>query len=552
MEVLGDVLSISERQYARSPSAEGERRAWLYALARWACLRKLTEQRQGRRPAHAGATRSAPQASPGAPAGAREVSVPPGPDGTDGEPPAFSAEAHRRELALLAWPEAAGTTPEQREVLELAVRHQLGPRGVASVLTMELTTARELLASAACEVERTRAALAVVETGTCPSVARLTGDSELLLSSTLRRELVRHVDDCPRCRRTAERVEAAGPWPGAGSPRPRSGRRTPAVLPLVVPDREAAFAAMLRARRARSTVPRFGRNGFPLDPKDHAARRNRLRARAVTTTVVATVIAAPVLALWAAYRDAPRTGEGHDGSSVSSGEPGGHYAHEGSSYGRYENAGNATVRAGGRAGGPPRDADVSVKVVSPGRTHASGHPGAPAAGSLTVMAEASGGVTTITLTASGAPVSWAASPGAAWLRLSRTSGILAPGRSVTVQVTIDPAREPEGAWTARIALHPSGAVVQVSGYKAPPATDPPKSGGRPGHARPHRGHGGPHHGQGGQGATTAPAGPTDPATPPPDQQDPPSGGASPLPPPPEGGPTQGPPPQPDSTVSPSV
>ncbi|MGH1552426.1 hypothetical protein ACRAWF_10750 [Streptomyces sp. L7] len=113
-------------------------------------------------------------------------------------------ELRRRELALLAWPEAAGTTPEQREALELAVRHRLAVHEVAAVLGMDLATARELLASAACEVERTRAALAVVETGACPSVARLTGDHRLVLSSALRRELVRHVDDCPRCRRTAE------------------------------------------------------------------------------------------------------------------------------------------------------------------------------------------------------------------------------------------------------------------------------------------------------------------------------------------------------------
>ncbi|MYZ06198.1 hypothetical protein GT028_02270, partial [Streptomyces sp. SID2999] len=127
-------------------------------------------------------------------------------------PPAEVLELRRRELALLAWPEAAGTTPEQREALELAVRHKLTAPEVAAVLGLEPAAARELLASAACEVERTRAALAVVETGGCPSVAHLTGDSQLMLSAALRRELVRHVDDCPRCRRTAERA-VPGRWP---------------------------------------------------------------------------------------------------------------------------------------------------------------------------------------------------------------------------------------------------------------------------------------------------------------------------------------------------
>ncbi|WP_046507686.1 RNA polymerase sigma factor, partial [Streptomyces odonnellii] len=194
-EALGTVLSLSERQHGRCPSDAGERKVWLYALARWACLRTLAERRRERPGAHSG--QRAPEPAPAAEAA-------PG-----------TAARRRRELALLAWPEAAGTSPEQREVLELAVRHRLGAREVATVLSMRPTAARELLSSAACEVERTRAALAVVATGDCPSVARLTGDSEVRLSAALRRELVRHVDDCPRCRRRAERAEAAGPWPGS-------------------------------------------------------------------------------------------------------------------------------------------------------------------------------------------------------------------------------------------------------------------------------------------------------------------------------------------------
>ncbi|MCA1219214.1 hypothetical protein LCE31_12475, partial [Streptomyces sp. 8L] len=77
MAVLGEVLAISERQYGRSPTGEAERKAWLYALARWACLRRLAEQR-GRRVAetrrgHAGArdrTAAGAPASTASPGGA--------------------------------------------------------------------------------------------------------------------------------------------------------------------------------------------------------------------------------------------------------------------------------------------------------------------------------------------------------------------------------------------------------------------------------------------------------------------------------------------------
>ena len=52
--VLGDVLAVAERHHGRCPSDEEGRTAWLYALARWACLRSLGEQRRKRQGAHTG------------------------------------------------------------------------------------------------------------------------------------------------------------------------------------------------------------------------------------------------------------------------------------------------------------------------------------------------------------------------------------------------------------------------------------------------------------------------------------------------------------------
>ncbi|TVP38308.1 hypothetical protein A3L22_21635 [Streptomyces griseus subsp. griseus] len=482
-DALGAALAIADRQDARGPTPEEERQSWLYALARWACLRTLAERARGRRahrrrptgPARPPRTAQAPE--PHRHQGARtarrtpEHTPPapgPGPDPGSPEPaaPAASvasehpahatpedaavpapaespaAEARRRELATLAWPEAAGTTPEQREALELAVRHRLAPRAVAAVLGLEPAAARELLAGAACEVERTRAALAVVETGGCPTVARLTGDHRVLLSAALRRELVRHVDDCPRCRRAAERADAAGPWPGA-VPAPA------AALPLVEAPRPSVYVAMAQAQRARAAGPRFDRSGFPLDPKDQAARRDRLRARVVTTTVVATVVAAPVIALWAAYRGAPLTGEGHDGTTVTATEVDGAGGMDGDPA---KNGAPPGDRFGARA------PDVSAEVVSVGGARHGGT-------RLTVTARTSGTVTTLTLTAAGGkPVTWSAAADAHWLRLSRTSGTLAAGRSTTVAVSVIRHAQPVGPWRARISLTPSDSAVLIDGY----------------------------------------------------------------------------------------
>ncbi|MEU1264196.1 hypothetical protein ABZ473_19305 [Streptomyces cellulosae] len=448
---LADALHLAERRDRHVPGELGSLRAWLYALARWACLRKLAEARQKRQASHAGG-RSGRQRASGE--GQDAPAVPP-----------EEQERRRSELAALAWPEAAGTSPEQREALELAVRHRLAAHEVAAVLGMAPAAARELLAAAACEVERTRAALAVVETGACPGVAHLTGDQGMVLGTTLRRELVRHVDDCPRCRRTAERA-VPGRWPGTSV--------TPDTLPLV-PAPAALHTALAHHPRLRGGAPRFDRRGFPMDPKDRVARRDRLRARAVTTTVVATVVAAPVLALWAAYRGTP-VGEGLGGGPSSAREDG-TVDFDGEGGAGYENAGNAEPRSRTRfdAEGEP---DVSVEVVE---VTGAGHKGAAALG---VTAAHSGDTTLITLTARGdRPVRWSASTGASWLYLNRSSGILAPGESVTIRVFVDQLREPSGHWRATVVISPAGSVVSIEGYgPAPstPVTGSPSAPGSPG------------------------------------------------------------------------
>ncbi|MHC8562283.1 BACON domain-containing protein [Streptomyces albidoflavus] len=407
--------------------------------------------------------RDAGRTAPGVPPGS--AAAPPA-----SRAPPTRAAAGRCELARLAWPEAAGTSPEQREALELSVRHGLAPEEIAAVLGADPAATRTLLAAASCEVERTRAALSVVERGTCPSVARLTGDRRVLLSTALRTELVRHVDDCPRCRRAAERAEAAAPWPGTACP-------VPGPLPLVAPDRvalAAAFPAGVRPHRVVRTAPRFNREGFPMDPRDRAARRERMRARAVTTTLVATVVAAPVLALWAAYRGAPQTGEAEGGRQVAASESGDPDAGHGpGADGHYENTGSAR---------PSDRPDVSVEVTTPGVP-----PGGSAHGPLAVEARHTRDGTLITLTATGTtPVDWSARAGSAWLRLSRTTGTLAPGETVMLRVFVDADREPRGHWSARIAIGPHGAVVTVRGYGATPGVP-----GRPGPPNPGPGDPGP-------------------------------------------------------------
>ncbi|WP_328467674.1 BACON domain-containing protein [Streptomyces sp. NBC_00448] len=436
---LGEVLALAERQRVRLRDP-GLRRPWLYALARWVCLRRLAAGK------------------PVAPHTSESV-----------------AEQRRAQLASLAWPESAGTSPEQREALELAVRHQLAPREVAHVVGLDAEAARTRLARAACEVERTRTAMAVVDTGSCPEVAQLAGDTQVLLGTALRTELVRHVDDCPVCRRTAERVVADGPWPGAAD--------AAAVLPLVEAPRSAAYAALLHAMdtgfgRARESTPRFDRRGFPTDLGDKAARRAVLRHRAVTTTVVAAVVAAPVLAVWAAYRATPLGENSHDGRSAS--------APDGIDGVPYEKAGNAGPSPSAPAApegsgapssaGAPQDATVAVSggTAPPASSVAKG------AGWLEVAARPGYGRTYVTLTAGGAaPVTWAAATSAYWLEFSARSGTLKPGETVTLVIRVDRSLEPSGSWSAQIRFTPGDATVTLQGSSrrsVPPVSASPTGG----------------------------------------------------------------------------
>lgn len=431
---LGEVLAVAERQRVRLRDP-GMRRPWLYALARWVCLRRLA----------AGV--------PVAPRTCESV-----------------GEQRRAQLTTLAWPEAAGTTPEQREALELAVRHQLSAREVGLVLGLDQDAARGRLARAACEVERTRTALAVVHTGRCPEVGQLSGEDGVLLGTTLRAEIVRHVDDCAVCRRTAERVVADGPWPGAGD--------AAAVLALVEAPRSAAYAALLHAMdsgfgRVREATPRFDRRGFPVEGGDRAARRARLRHRAVTTTVAAAVVAAPALAVWAAYRATP-LGEGHEGGARSAPA-----APDGIDGVPYEKAGSSGPSAPASSRGTAaKGAAPATSVAVSGGTPPKGSERRGRAGWLLVAARPGPGRTTyVTLTARGAGVvRWEASTGAYWLSFSARRGTLRAGESVTLVVRVDRALEPSGAWTAVIRLSPGDARVTLRGGSSrvgPPTSSPP-------------------------------------------------------------------------------
>ncbi|MER8185634.1 sigma-70 family RNA polymerase sigma factor [Kitasatospora sp. NPDC094015] len=453
-------------------------RAWLYALARHCCLARL-------------------ERGPGTPAGppAAPAAGPPG--ATAGAAPgAEQAARRRRQLASLAWPEAAGTDPEQREALELAVRHRLSPGEVAAVLGWSDQAVAELLAAAGAEVGRTRTALLVLGVGSCPVLAQLGGVGAeswrgWVLGPALRRELVQHVVDCPTCRGTAERVAGELGSGLAGLP---GLPLLPAPVPVrlggtaaQLPDGAAGAAFLAGAAAGRRVTappgpageeraePRFDQRGFPRHRAPTAGRSLVVRQRVVTTGVLAAVLTAPVVALWSAH-------QGGGGSAAEAGvssvrvdsSPSGGRALPGSApvqpivpvspvgSGELQLAGVVTAETSLPA---VRGVAVPIPPRPPAPGAALPGPADPApAGRLTVEAQEFGSRTVITLTNSGSTtIAWHAVLDAGWLRLSRDSGTLTPGQRITVTVTVDEDRVPQGHWTARIALPPSQAVITLEG-----------------------------------------------------------------------------------------
>jgi RNA polymerase sigma factor (sigma-70 family) len=462
-------------------------RAWLYAVARNECLRRLRE----------GAARGT-SALEHAPELADEAA-----DVTGG--------AERAELRTLLRAALRGLNPGDADLIEMQLSQGLEVAEIAAVLRVSRNHAHALLSRARGQLQTSLGALLVARSGRqdCPALDGMLQGWDGELTALTRKRVNRHIDRCPTCAERRRRELA---------PELLLGLAPLLALPLAVPPglREQALRlagsngpdALARRADASLHAAPFGQNGFP-EPLARP-KPGRWRARPAQAAAAAAVVAAAAAAISLALPGGG--GAGHGGrAALGAGGAAGGAGPSGAvpgatspvSRGRSTapapangvvhtspapGGGLPSPAAGGSPGGgspgggspagsgsppagasPTATAPSSVPGTSPGSPapSASGTPPAsspppsssappPAPGTLSVsprtivLSPLLGG--SITLTASGGPVTWSIAESSGLVgkvSVFPASGTLAAGHTVTVslssslvsldsQLTVDP------------------------------------------------------------------------------------------------------------------
>jgi DNA-directed RNA polymerase specialized sigma24 family protein len=431
-------------------------RPWLYALARAECRRK---QRAGGREIEAGQQHDAVIGRPDQP------------------------DIDRR---LIAWQAVTSLGPDEREALELTLRHGMDPAAAALVLRTPVQQVTATLDRARPQLELALAGeiLARRAVHGCPQRAAVLTGWAGQLTDPLRRRLVQHASSCDAC--------------GRYLPRNVSATKVYSLLPIPVPPQAMRLRVMtcftdpaLVGYRmfVSSRVTSFDQAGFPCDRPDtpRAERRSRawvgpVAAGAAVAVLLATVLAISRLGAFNTAVQGVASAVGGRPAVVlpsAAGAPVGTTPVAGRDRRSAARAsGRATVLAGTRETGAPvplylrsgtRPESYPPTGGQPGPGPGQGGAGhlGVSPGQLSLGPDSTGQVT---LTAVDGPVTWSATSSSAEITLSSDGGTLADGQQVVL--TVDVNRSSSNPGQAAITFGPGGATVTVS-WTSPVTTPPP-------------------------------------------------------------------------------
>jgi RNA polymerase sigma factor (sigma-70 family) len=462
------VIAVPRMSALRDPQ---RLRPWLYTVARNECLRKLRSS-----------SLQAPLEE------APEVSD----EGADVE-----ADVEKAELRALVRQALPGVAPAEQEVLELQLRHGLAADEMASVLGVSRNHAHALMSRARGQLEKALGVLVVARTGRhdCPELDAMLAGWDGQLTVLLRKRINRHVERCAICSQRREEEMRPAAFLGMA---PLIALPLAAALPAGLRDQvmHAVFGSSPAAVAHRAAVGQtpysFGHGGFP-QPL-HPLRASWWQHHAVhysTAAGTAAAIAAGVTIAVVPPHPHPGGHQAGAGPSASGTIPAA--VGTGPAAARIPGAGapRASVVATASAGitpgagmpgagtpgagtpgagtpgaGTPGASPVGTSTSDPTAASASASASASAttAGTLTVspatleVSPPSSG--TITLTASGGPVSWTVSepPGMEKkVAVAPMSGTLPAGGTATITVTLAGSGKP----TVHLTFSPGGAAVTV-------------------------------------------------------------------------------------------
>jgi RNA polymerase sigma factor (sigma-70 family) len=454
-------------------------RAWLYALARNECQRST---RPGR-PVFASAQ------APDVTADAADV----------------REDAERARLLDAA---TGGLTPDEREVIELELRHGLAVAEVAAVVGVSRSQANALASRARKHLEACLGAVVVARAGRrnyCDWLSRTLADWDGQLTVPLRKQLHRHIGRCAACstRRDLElhparlldqlRGDALAAAAAAGlrvSPGPPDVLRahTLALATGQGPDAIAHRAAILGG------AGEFDSHGFPKPvpgPKEAPARggegrstRRRGRVAVAAGLATAAVIGVVAFALIDSSGHEKRAGGQLSGSAPPTGpsaaaplvaSPGASPTSSATrmaakvtatpkTTGSTTTVPQGTPTAANRATTPAKPPSATPTTPNPTATGTASSPTAKAAQGTLAVSPSGGalwvppGGTTISLTAHGGPVTWSStvSSGLGTVHLSPSGGTITAGATVTVTVTASSL-----ASGRKVTISPDGTVFTI-------------------------------------------------------------------------------------------
>jgi RNA polymerase sigma factor (sigma-70 family) len=209
-------------------------RPWLYAVARNECHRRIRSR------------------------AAAEDEIGDLTDDGAGDPE-WSDRDELRGLLLAA---VNGLSPDDRELIELTLRHELDAADLADVLDVSTEQADWLASRARAQLERSVGVLLVARTGrqNCADLDELLADWDGQLTNLMRRQVGWHIQDCPVCgarkRRELSPAMLLSVLPLMAAP---AGLREQVLSLVTDPSPEAAHYRELVADRAEP----FGPYGFP-------------------------------------------------------------------------------------------------------------------------------------------------------------------------------------------------------------------------------------------------------------------------------------------------